>query len=97
MIESSPLTSAGAHLAALADWLDLDGMFLITNDPFRGVTSPHGALSFSDAPIPDGPLRCAALAAKAVLAQKFRVSQKSTNPAHPQERSSRNHYAAVRR
>ncbi|MEP6685651.1 MAG: enolase C-terminal domain-like protein, partial [Verrucomicrobiota bacterium] len=37
MVESSLLTSAGAHLAVLADLLDLDGMLLITNDPFRGV------------------------------------------------------------
>lgn len=54
MVESSLLTSAGAHLAALADWLDLDGMLLITNDPFRGVTSPNGVLSFADAPAATG-------------------------------------------
>ncbi|MDQ6654913.1 MAG: dipeptide epimerase [Verrucomicrobiota bacterium] len=49
MVESSILTSAGAHLAALADWLDLDGMLLITNDPFSGVTSEQGVLSFAHA------------------------------------------------
>lgn len=54
MVESSILTSAGAHLAALADWLDLDGMLLINNDPFRGVTSPGGVMSFADAPEPYG-------------------------------------------
>ena len=48
-VESSVLTSAGAHLAALADWLDLDGMLLVTNDPFRGVTSEKGMLSFAHA------------------------------------------------
>ena len=48
-VESSVLTSAGAHLAALADWLDLDGMLLVTNDPFRGVTSEKGILSFAHA------------------------------------------------
>ncbi|MEP6686235.1 MAG: dipeptide epimerase, partial [Verrucomicrobiota bacterium] len=50
MVESSLLTSAGAHLATLADWLDLDGMLLITNDPFRGVTSERGIMSFAHAP-----------------------------------------------
>jgi len=50
MVESSLLTSAGAHLAELADWLDLDGMLLITNDPFRGVTSHRGMMSFAEAP-----------------------------------------------
>jgi L-alanine-DL-glutamate epimerase-like enolase superfamily enzyme len=49
MVESSLLTSAGAHLASLADWLDLDGNLLITNDPFRGVTSPRGVMSFAEA------------------------------------------------
>jgi L-alanine-DL-glutamate epimerase-like enolase superfamily enzyme len=50
MIESSILTSAGAHLAALTDYLDLDGNLLITNDPFAGVTSEQGILSFANAP-----------------------------------------------
>ena len=54
MVESSLLTSAGAHLASLADWLDLDGMLLITNDPFRGVTAKRGVMSFADAPTPYG-------------------------------------------
>lgn len=54
MIESSILTSAGAHLAELTDYLDLDGNLLITNDPFRGVTSEHGLMSFSTAPTPSG-------------------------------------------
>ncbi len=54
MIESSILTSAGAHLAALTDWLDLDGNLLITNDPFAGVTSDGGRLSFAPAAEPFG-------------------------------------------
>ena len=54
MVESSLLTSAGAHLASLADWLDLDGRLLITNDPFRGVTSERGVMSFADASEPFG-------------------------------------------
>ena len=50
MIESSVLISAGAHLAELADYLDLDGNLLITNDPYRGATTAKGVLSFRDAP-----------------------------------------------
>jgi L-alanine-DL-glutamate epimerase-like enolase superfamily enzyme len=50
MIETSILTSAGAHLANLADYLDLDGNLLITNDPYVGVTAENGLLSFANAP-----------------------------------------------
>ena len=49
MIESSVLISAGAHLAELADYLDLDGILLITNDPFEGVTAKNGLISFQSA------------------------------------------------
>lgn len=38
MIETSLGTTAMAHLAALADWLDLDAPLLIANDPFEGLT-----------------------------------------------------------
>ena len=54
MIESSILTSAGAHLAELTDYLDLDGNLLITNDPFAGVTSERGMMSFGGAAEPFG-------------------------------------------
>ncbi|MEY2565421.1 MAG: L-Ala-D/L-Glu epimerase [Verrucomicrobiota bacterium] len=54
MVESSILTSAGAHLASAADWLDLDGMLLITNDPFAGVTVERGVMSFAKASEPFG-------------------------------------------
>lgn len=47
MIESSVLISAGAHLAALTDWLDLDGSVLIDNDPYAGVRNDAGRLSFT--------------------------------------------------
>ena len=50
MIESSILISAAAHLAELCDYLDLDGNILITNDPYVGVTSEKGILSFAAAP-----------------------------------------------
>jgi len=54
MIESSLLISAAAHLAELADYLDLDGNLLITNDPFQGVTVEQGRLSFAAAPAKTG-------------------------------------------
>jgi len=38
MIETSLGTTAMAHLAGLADWLDLDAPLLIANDPFDGLT-----------------------------------------------------------
>lgn len=38
MVETSLGVTAMAHLAGLADWLDLDAPLLIRNDPFRGVT-----------------------------------------------------------
>ena len=50
MIESSILISAGAHLAELCNYLDLDGNILITNDPFLGVTTEKGMMSFAKAP-----------------------------------------------
>jgi L-Ala-D/L-Glu epimerase len=54
MIESSVLINAAAHLAALTDYLDLDGNLLTTNDPFRGVGCRNGVLSFAEAPSPFG-------------------------------------------
>jgi len=47
MIETSVQISAAAHLAELADYLDVDGSLLITNDPFAGVTARNGVLSFA--------------------------------------------------
>jgi L-alanine-DL-glutamate epimerase-like enolase superfamily enzyme len=49
MIETSVLISAAAHLAELADFLDIDGNILITNDPFAGVIAHNGILSFAGA------------------------------------------------
>jgi L-Ala-D/L-Glu epimerase / N-acetyl-D-glutamate racemase len=49
MIETSVLISAAAHLAELADFLDLDGNLLTTNDPYAGVTAKNGILSFASA------------------------------------------------
>ncbi|PYJ05568.1 MAG: dipeptide epimerase [Verrucomicrobia bacterium] len=49
MIETSILISAAAHLAELCDYLDVDGNILITNDPYVGVTTEQGVLSFAGA------------------------------------------------
>jgi L-alanine-DL-glutamate epimerase-like enolase superfamily enzyme len=54
MIETSVGITAAAHLAELADYLDLDGNLLITNDPYRGVSAAKGVLSFATAPEPFG-------------------------------------------
>jgi L-alanine-DL-glutamate epimerase-like enolase superfamily enzyme len=43
MIETSIGVTAMAHLAGLADWLDLDAPLLISNDPFDGVQFDHRA------------------------------------------------------
>jgi L-alanine-DL-glutamate epimerase-like enolase superfamily enzyme len=37
MVETSLGTTAMAHLAGLADWIDLDAPLLIANDPFEGI------------------------------------------------------------
>ena len=50
MIESSLAISAAAHLSPLADYADLDGHLLISNDPFNGVSIEHGRLILNDCP-----------------------------------------------
>jgi len=51
MIETSIGTTAMAHLAGLADWLDLDAPLLISNDPFDGVRFDRNAkISVPDQP-----------------------------------------------
>jgi L-Ala-D/L-Glu epimerase len=50
MIESSILITAAAHLAELADHLDIDGNILIANDPYLGATSEGGIISFAKTP-----------------------------------------------
>jgi L-Ala-D/L-Glu epimerase / N-acetyl-D-glutamate racemase len=44
MIETSLGVTAMAHLAAQADWLDLDAPLLISNDPFDGVRYDEHAM-----------------------------------------------------
>jgi L-Ala-D/L-Glu epimerase len=50
MIETSVGITAAAHLAPLADHVDLDGNLLIANDPFRGVRIREGRLVLPDEP-----------------------------------------------
>ena len=48
MIESSVAITAAAQIGSLADYLDLDGNVLITNDPYRGVRNDAGRLVLPD-------------------------------------------------
>jgi L-alanine-DL-glutamate epimerase-like enolase superfamily enzyme len=50
MIETSLGISAAAQLSPLADYADLDGNLLISNDPFTGVTVHDGKLILNDLP-----------------------------------------------
>ena len=50
MTETSCAVTAAAHLSPLADFADLDGNLLISNDRFRGVTVESGRLTLQDAP-----------------------------------------------
>lgn len=50
MTETSCAISAAAQLAPLADWADLDGAVLISNDPFDGATIVEGKLVLPDRP-----------------------------------------------
>jgi L-alanine-DL-glutamate epimerase-like enolase superfamily enzyme len=52
MIESSVAITAAAEIGALADYLDLDGNVLITNDPYIGALNDHGRLI-----LPEGGVR----------------------------------------
>ena len=50
MVESSLALSAAAQLAPLADYLDLDGHWLLAEDPFDGAPGERGAITLSDRP-----------------------------------------------
>jgi len=50
MVESAILSTAAAHLSPLVDWADLDGPFLVANDPFEGLHYAGGKIV-----LPDGP------------------------------------------
>ena len=50
MTETSCGVSAAAQLAPKADWADLDGNLLITNDPFTGMQIVDGKVTLVDKP-----------------------------------------------
>lgn len=50
MVESSLALSAAAQLAPLADYLDLDGHWLLKHDPFDGAPRERGRIELSERP-----------------------------------------------
>lgn len=50
MIESTVAVAAAAHLAALADFADLDGNLLVSNDPYRGIEMRKGQIALTERP-----------------------------------------------
>jgi L-alanine-DL-glutamate epimerase-like enolase superfamily enzyme len=50
MIESSVGISAGAQIAPLVDYVDLDGNLLVSNDPYSGLKLKNGKWILSDSP-----------------------------------------------
>ena len=50
MTETSCAVSAAAQLSPLADWADLDGNLLISNDLFDGMTVVDGKVTLPDRP-----------------------------------------------
>lgn len=50
MTETSCAISAASHLAPLADWIDLDGSELISNDLFEGMKIIQGEILIPDLP-----------------------------------------------
>jgi len=50
MLETSVLISAGLSVAQKADWADLDGSWLLAEDPFQGPIFSDGTLYAGDGP-----------------------------------------------
>jgi len=50
MTETSCAISAAAQVSPLADWADLDGNLLISNDVFEGVTVENGKITLKERP-----------------------------------------------
>jgi L-alanine-DL-glutamate epimerase-like enolase superfamily enzyme len=50
MTETSCAISAASHLSPLADWADLDGALLISNDIFDGMKIVGGKVTLADSP-----------------------------------------------
>jgi L-alanine-DL-glutamate epimerase-like enolase superfamily enzyme len=49
-LETSILSTAAAHIAALADWIDIDGPTFLASDPFVGLTYDRGRVTVPSAP-----------------------------------------------
>ena len=50
MTETSCGVTAAAHISSLADWLDLDGPLLISNDVFNAISYIDGRILINDLP-----------------------------------------------
>lgn len=50
MTETSCAVSAAAQLSPQADWADLDGNLLISNDPYSGMTVINGKITLNNLP-----------------------------------------------
>jgi L-alanine-DL-glutamate epimerase-like enolase superfamily enzyme len=50
MTETSCAVTAAAQLSPLADWCDLDGNLLISNDPFDGLKITNGKITLPQRP-----------------------------------------------
>jgi len=50
MVETSIGVTAMAHLAGLADWIDLDAPLLVANDPFAGLSYDGAYIHLPDRP-----------------------------------------------
>ena len=50
MTETSCAITAASHLSSLADWVDLDGAELISNDMFSGSKIENGKLIIPELP-----------------------------------------------
>jgi len=50
MLETSIAVTAAAHLTPMVEYADLDGNYLIADDPFEGVTIADGRLILPDRP-----------------------------------------------
>lgn len=50
MTETSCAVSAAAQLSPIADFADLDGNLLISNDPFKGINIRQGRITLNDKP-----------------------------------------------
>lgn len=50
MSESTASIAAGAHLAPLLDYADLDGSLLLAEDPYNGPVKADGTIALSDRP-----------------------------------------------